>query len=78
MEKNLKEKQLKEKLKELENEKLELEMENERLQFAIEMAEADQGANFLKVLQDKTEILKKVKAKITRFQTREAIIIKVL
>ena len=42
------------------------------------MAEADQGTEFLEILQAKTEILKNIKKKIERFQTREAIIIKVL
>lgn len=74
----LKEKELREKLSELEQQKQQLEQENERLNFAKEMAEADQGTNFLKVLQDKTTILKNIKKKIERFQTREQIIIKVL
>lgn len=42
------------------------------------MAEADQGQTFLDILQAKTAIMKNVKRKIERFQTREQIIIKVL
>lgn len=55
-----------------------LEQENERLNFVKEMAEADQGQTFLDILQAKTAIMKNVKRKIERFQTREQIIIKVL
>lgn len=46
--------------------------------FVKEMAEADQGQTFLDILQAKTAIMKNVKRKIERFQTREQIIIKVL
>lgn len=77
-ERTLKEKELNEKLKELEDEKFKLEQENERLMFVKEMAEADQAQNFLDILQAKTTIMKNIKRKIDRFQTREQIIIKVL
>ena len=74
----LREKELREKLRQLEDEKQKLEQETERLNFAKEMAEADQGKTFLDVLQAKTAIMKNIKKKIERFQTREQIIIKVL
>ena len=74
----LKEKELREKLKELEEEKQKYELEHESLNFAYEMAQADQGQTFLEVLKYKMEILHNIKKKIDRYSTREQIIIKVL
>ena len=65
-ERDLKEQELKDKLKELEDQKWLLEQENERLNFVKEMAEADQGQTFLDILQAKTAIMKNVKRKLCK------------
>lgn len=74
----IKEQELKEQIKTLEDSKIKLEQENERLKFQKDQADTELCQNTMELLKAKTETKNGILKKIDKYAKQEAIILKVL